>query len=177
MGLAQLLPPSAMCRRRRRRRCLPAVPSIGAQALLCAYHDVDGDEDEGAGGGRAGAMNSRGGGRRLAAVLAAAAASPAERAQQGVEGLVPRSCWAQLRAHSPAVLLGEQLATAQRHVPVRRPLRPATCRFDWDFPMRRVFLSRNIEGATDAGRAAARPWRRGSPVRTALMRAVRSDWN
>jgi CRP-like cAMP-binding protein len=37
---------------------------------------------------------------------------------------------------------------------VRRPLRPATCRFDWDFPMRRVFLSRNIEGATDAGRHA-----------------------
>jgi hypothetical protein len=35
---------------------------------------------------------------------------------------------------------------------VRRPLRPATCCFDWDFPMRRLFLSRNIEGATDAGR-------------------------
>jgi hypothetical protein len=34
---------------------------------------------------------------------------------------------------------------------VRRPLRPAACRFDWDFPVRRVFLSRNIEGATDAG--------------------------
>eukprot|EP01047_Picozoa_sp_COSAG01_P028522 COSAG01_NODE_1918_length_8905_cov_2.532591_5_plen_129_part_00 len=34
---------------------------------------------------------------------------------------------------------------------VRRPLRPATCCFDWDFPMRRLFLSRNIEGATDAG--------------------------
>jgi hypothetical protein len=38
---------------------------------------------------------------------------------------------------------------------VRRPLRPATCRFDWDFPMRRVFLSRNNEGATDAGRPGA----------------------
>jgi hypothetical protein len=35
---------------------------------------------------------------------------------------------------------------------VRRPLRPATCRFGWDSPMRRVFLSRDIEGATDAGR-------------------------
>eukprot|EP01047_Picozoa_sp_COSAG01_P046239 COSAG01_NODE_4325_length_5131_cov_187.768084_3_plen_205_part_00 len=47
---------------------------------------------------------------------------------------------------------------------VRRPLRPATSRFDWDFPMRRVFLSRNIEGATDAGRSggtcssSTRPW-------------------
>lgn len=37
-------------------------------------------------------------------------------------------------------------------VKVRRPLRPATCRFDWDFPVRRLFLSRNIEGATDAAR-------------------------
>jgi hypothetical protein len=35
---------------------------------------------------------------------------------------------------------------------VRRPLRPATRCFDWDVPMRRLFLSRNIEGATDAGR-------------------------
>jgi hypothetical protein len=35
---------------------------------------------------------------------------------------------------------------------VRRPLRPATCCFGWDLPMRRLFLSRNIEGATGAGR-------------------------
>ena len=28
--------------------------------------------------------------------------------------------------------------------------------FDWDFPMRRLFLSRNIEGATDAGRRLRR---------------------
>ena len=37
-------------------------------------------------------------------------------------------------------------------VVVRRPLRPAAYDFDWDFPMRRLFLSRNIEGVTDAGR-------------------------
>jgi hypothetical protein len=37
---------------------------------------------------------------------------------------------------------------------VRCPLRPATCCFDWGVPVRRLFLSRNIEGATDAGRAS-----------------------
>jgi hypothetical protein len=30
---------------------------------------------------------------------------------------------------------------------VRRPSRPAICCFDWDLPVRRLFLSRNIEGA------------------------------
>jgi hypothetical protein len=44
-------------------------------------------------------------------------------------------------------------ATLTNGVVVRRPLRPATSRFDWDFPMRRLLLSRNIEGATDSGRA------------------------
>jgi hypothetical protein len=55
---------------------------------------------------------------------------------------------------------GSAAATPSLEWVWRRPLRPATCRFDWDFPMRRVFLSRNIEGATDAGRAAASGGRR-----------------
>jgi hypothetical protein len=45
---------------------------------------------------------------------------------------------------------------------MRRPLRPATCGFDWDFPLRRLFLSRNIEGATDVGSALAGLWIRES---------------
>jgi hypothetical protein len=38
---------------------------------------------------------------------------------------------------------------------VRCALQP--CDLDWDFPMRCLFLSRNIEGATDAGRLEANP--------------------
>eukprot|EP01049_Picozoa_sp_SAG25_P008920 SAG25_NODE_841_length_5118_cov_6.634389_3_plen_126_part_00 len=45
---------------------------------------------------------------------------------------------------------------------VQRPLRPATCGFDWDFPLRCLFLSRNIEGATDVGSALAGLWIRES---------------
>eukprot|EP01047_Picozoa_sp_COSAG01_P033816 COSAG01_NODE_2506_length_7552_cov_66.389776_3_plen_180_part_00 len=41
---------------------------------------------------------------------------------------------------------------------VRRPLRPAACCVDWDVPTRRVFWSRSIEGAADAGRTL---WRCG----------------
>jgi hypothetical protein len=50
-------------------------------------------------------------------------------------GLTPEPSWAQVLREL-----------------VRRPLRPATCCFDWCFPMRRLFLSGYIEGATDAGR-------------------------
>jgi hypothetical protein len=52
---------------------------------------------------------------------------------------------------------------------VRRPLRPATCRSDWDFPTRRVFLSRNAEGgATGAGTQAAGSWGSAPPRPRAL---------
>eukprot|EP01047_Picozoa_sp_COSAG01_P043546 COSAG01_NODE_3874_length_5600_cov_24.365206_5_plen_172_part_00 len=69
------------------------------------------------------------------------------------------SCSVQLRTQrSGADHRDQRAATADTAVMVadalalvRRPLRPATCRFDWDFPMRRLFLPRNIEGATDAG--------------------------
>jgi hypothetical protein len=30
----------------------------------------------------------------------------------------------------------------RQRLAVAVPLRPATCRFDWDFPMRRLFLSK-----------------------------------
>jgi hypothetical protein len=52
-------------------------------------------------------------------------------------------------------------------------LRPATCCFDWDFLMRRLFLSRNIKGATDAGRGELRA--RAKLVHPSFLQHIEED--
>jgi GNAT superfamily N-acetyltransferase len=60
----------------------------------------------------------------------------------------------ELSFHKDPARLGHYIPLPPELALVRRPLRPAACCFDWDFHMRRLFLSRNIEGATDAGSGA-----------------------
>jgi hypothetical protein len=79
-------------------------------------------------------------------------------------GLLSATECAAMVDHVEAQLQGRWTTSRHYSVPatdvpvwqVRRPLRPAACRFDWDFPVRRLFLSRNIEGAPALGRQVPR---------------------